>query len=316
MKRRQQTRDPYPTSVAFRQAKRYLNPTMIQTPLALEHQGIINEKLDAIGLHLSEFSYPNLYLFRNRHEYHTVETPNGFFISGVTYDRKKYLMPMASPNKVGEDCFNELKKLLHTRNWSFLFPIPQAWLDCFDEDEFAISSNSDDTDYLYITEKFKTYPGKSMHRKKNLLNQFVNNNKSQLIPLNSDIKQHAREVLEQWQKNTPQEFYQNDYIQCVEAIEEYQILNLTSALAYANGKPIGLIIGEPLNQDTFIIHFAKANIEVKGAYQYLFSQFARDFCPDYKYINLEQDLGNESLRKTKISYRPDLMNQKFRVSIK
>jgi len=289
---------------------------MIQTPLTLEHQGIISEKLDAIGVYLSEFSYPNLYLFRNRHEYHTVETSHGFFIAGVTYDKRKYLMPMASPNKTSEDCFNELKKLLYTRNWDFLFPIPEAWLDCFDENEFSISSSPNDSDYLYITEKFKTYPGKSLHRKKNLFNQFIKNNETRLVPLSSDTKQHAKEVLEQWQKNTPQEFYQNDYTQCAEAIEKYHLLNLTAALAYANGKPTGLIIGEPLNKDTFIIHFAKANIEVKGAYQYLFSQFARDFCPDYQYINLEQDLGNEGLRKTKISYRPDSMSHKFRVGIK
>ncbi|KGM43237.1 hypothetical protein S1OALGB6SA_1114 [Olavius algarvensis spirochete endosymbiont] len=289
---------------------------MIQTPLTLEHQGIISKKLDAVEVQLSECSYSNLYLFRDRHEYHTVETPHGFFISGVTYDGKKYLMPMASPDKTNEDCFNELKNLLCTRNWDFLFPIPQAWLECFDENEFIISSNPDDTDYLYTTEKFKTYPGKSMHKKKNLLNQFLNNNESQLIPLSSDMKSHAKEILEQWQKDSPQKFYQNDFSQCAEAIEKYQTLNLTSALAYANGKPIGLIIGEPLNKDTFVIHFAKANTEVKGVYQYLFSQFARDFCPDYQYMNLEQDLGNASLRKTKISYRPDLMVQKFRVSIK
>jgi len=289
---------------------------MIQTPLTLEHQEIVSEKLDAIGVRLSEFSFPNLYLFRNKHEYHAVETPHGFFISGVSYDRKKYLMPMASPDKTSENCFNELKKLLYTRNWDFLFPIPQAWLDCFDENEFSISSNPDDSDYLYNTEKFKTYPGKSMHRKKNLLNQFIRNNEFRLIPLSSDTKEHARKVLEQWQRNTPQEFHQNDYTQCAEAIEKHQVLNLTAALAYANGNPIGLIIGEALNKDTFIIHFAKANIEVKGAYQYLFSQFARDFCPDHQYINLEQDLGNEGLRKTKTSYRPDLMSHKFRVNIK
>jgi len=289
---------------------------MIQTALGLEHQEIISEKLDAIGVHLSEFSYPNLYLFRNKHEYHTVETPHGFFIAGVTYDRKKYLMPMASPDKTSEVCFNELKRLLYTRNWDFLFPIPRAWLDCFDESEFHIDSSPDDSDYLYETEKFKTYSGKSMHRKKNLLNQFIRNNESRLVLLNSGIREHAREVLEQWQKNTPQKFHQNDYSQCAEAIEEYQSLNLTAALAYANEKPVGLIIGEPLNKDTFIIHFAKADIRVKGIYQYLFSQFARDFCPDYQYINLEQDLGNEGLRKTKISYRPDLMSHKFRVSIK
>jgi len=93
-------------------------------------------------------------------------------------------------------------------------------------------------------------------------------------------------------------------------------LGLTGAMAFADGKPAGFLLGEPLNDDTFTIHFAKADIRYKGIYQFLFSRFACDFCPDYEYMNLEQDLGNEGLRKTKVSYRPDLMAHKYRASLK
>jgi hypothetical protein len=87
-------------------------------------------------------------------------------------------------------------------------------------------------------------------------------------------------------------------------------------MAFADNRPAGFLLGEPLNDDTFTIHFAKADISFKGIYQFLFSRFANDFCPNYEYMNLEQDMGNEGLRKTKVSYRPDLMAHKYRVSLK
>jgi hypothetical protein len=289
---------------------------MIKTPLSKDHQEFITEKLDAIGMHLSEFSFPNLYLFRNTHQYETIETDHGFFISGITYDKKRYLMPMTSPEKAGEDCFMELKELLQSREWDFLFPIPEGWLECFDEKEFIRTSSPDDTDYLFLTEKFKTYPGKKMHKKKNLLNQFLKSHEALLIPITSDVVDDAIGILDHWQNNSSQEMAVSDYQQCREGLEMCEELGLVGALAFADDRPAGFLLGEDLNNDTFTIHFAKADVSFKGIYQFLFSRFACDFCSEYKYMNLEQDLGSEGLRKTKISYRPDLMAHKYRITMK
>jgi hypothetical protein len=289
---------------------------MNKAALALEHQGIIAEKLDAIGMHLSEYSFPNLYLFRQTHQYETITTPHGFFISGVTYDAKKYLMPMSSPEKSGEECFSEMKELLKSGEWDFLFPVPREWLECFDEKIFDITFSANDTDYLFHTEKFKTYAGKPMHKKKNLLNQFLRDYGSLLMPLTGEVLDDARKILDIWQESSPQEMATSDYRQCLEALNMSRELGLVGAIAYADGMPAGFLLGEPLNKDTFTIHFAKADVKFKGVNQFLFNRFACDFCPDYKYMNLEQDMGNEGLRKTKVSYRPDLMAEKHRISLK
>jgi len=289
---------------------------MTLTPLTLDDSPEIGRRLDTIGMHLSEYSFPNLYLFRNTHEYHTVQTPHGFFVSGVTYDKKRYLMPMMSPEKSEKECFQELKGLLAGGEWDFIFPVPEEWLPCFDETEFSRDSSPDDTDYLFFTEKMKTYPGKKMHKKKNLLNQFLRNHEALLVPLTDDVVDDARGILEIWQDTTPQELAASDYHQCLEALEKHSELALVGAMAFADDEPAGFVLGEALNNDTFTIHFAKADIRFKGVYQFLFSRFACDFCPDYTYMNLEQDMGSEGLRKTKVSYRPDLMAQKYRIALK
>jgi len=289
---------------------------MEKSRLTLNDRKTISDKLDAIGMHLSEFSFPNLYLFRNTHQYETVRTPHGFFLSGVTYDKKHFLMPMTNPEKAGEDCFSEMKELMSSGEWDFIFPIPEEWLECFDEKEFTRTFNPNDSDYLFLTEKFKTYPGKKLHKKKNRLNQFLKNYEALLVPLSPEVQDEALGILEIWQEFSSQEMTTSDYAQCKEAIEMQQDLGLTGALAFADGQPAGFLLGEALNNDTFTIHFAKADVRFNGIYQFLFSRFAMDFCPEFDYLNLEQDLGTEGLRKNKESYRPNMMAHKYRISLK
>lgn len=290
---------------------------MRKSALSLQHGPQMIARLDSIGMHLSEFSFANLYLFRKTHQYEYVEAPSGnIYISGLSYDKKHFLMPMVSPEKSGKICYEELKNFLAEGKWDFLFPIAEEWLECFDEQEYEWEFSPDDSDYLFFTDKFKRYAGKKMHKKKNLLNQFLKNHESVLVPITDDVLDDAREILEIWQRTTPQEMATSDYHQCMESLDCLHDFHLTSAIVFADDKPAGFIIGEPLNDETFTIHFAKADISFKGVYQFLFSRFAADFCPDYRYMNLEQDMGNAGLRKTKISYRPDLMAHKYRISLK
>ena len=289
---------------------------MKRSPLTLDHMAVIIQKLDAVGMHLSEFSFPNLYLFRNTHEYELIETTQGIFISGLSSDKKRYLMPLMNPVQAEEGCFDELKSLLLEGEWDFIFPIPEEWLDCFGEDEFIRNYSPNDSDYLFYTEKFKTYPGKKMHKKRNLLNQFLRSYDALFVPMTDETVDDAKVLLELWQHTSPQEIAASDYYQCSEALNLWKDLGLTGAMAYADNKPAGFLLGEALNDDTFTIHFAKADIHFKGVYQFLFSRFAADFCPHSEFLNLEQDLGSAGLRKTKMSYRPDLIAHKYRISLK
>jgi hypothetical protein len=75
------------------------------------------------------------------------------------------------------------------------------------------------------------------------------------------------------------------------------------------------VLGEELNDETFVLHFAKAKKKFKGIYQYMFNNFAKILPPKYRRLNLEQDLDKENLRIFKSSYVPDAMLRKARVTL-
>jgi hypothetical protein len=78
-----------------------------------------------------------------------------------------------------------------------------------------------------------------------------------------------------------------------------------------DGRIEGFTLGEPLNEDTALIHVEKGNPLIRGIYVALCSQFCRRYYSHLTYINREQDLGLPGLRFSKESLKPDHMVQKF-----
>ena len=108
-------------------------------------------------------------------------------------------------------------------------------------------------------------------------------------------------------------------------IEQYAInlffmnmdyLGLKGGMLKSNGEIVGFTIGEQLNSDTFVVHIEKALSNVQGAYTAVCNQFAKANASELTYINREEDLGIEGLRKSKLSYRPVFMVDKNTVYFK
>lgn len=75
-------------------------------------------------------------------------------------------------------------------------------------------------------------------------------------------------------------------------------------------------MGEPVCDDTFVVHIEKALAEVKGAYPMINQQFLEHEASEYKYVNREEDTGDEGLRQAKLSYRPVFMAEKGTVKLR
>jgi hypothetical protein len=207
-----------------------------------------------------------------------------------------------------------LKELL--REVDFLFPVPEEWLGAFDPGDFEISFHDGDADYLYTVEKMSTLAGRKLHKKRNLLKQFTESYRHEARPLTGDRMADARAILDDWLRESGGDASGTDYGPCREALDRYEELVLCGGIVYADGEPAGFALGEEVNDETFVLHFAKARTKFKGVYQYLFNNFAKILPPKYRYLNLEQDLDQENLRIFKSSYVPDRMLRKARVRLR
>jgi hypothetical protein len=282
---------------------------MNTAPLDLIHQPLLQDRLRAIEIPISEFSFPNLYLFRDTHQYEVIKDGDEIWIRGRSYDHHNYLMPTRDAREMDPDNLSRMAKTA-----DYLYPIPDEWLTAFPEDRYNRSYDEGDSDYLYRTEKIATFAGKKLHKKKNLLNFFLKHYSHEADPLTEERVPDALSILDKWQEESSQNQEWTDYDAAREALLHMDELVLCGGIWYAEGKPSGYILGEEINRDTFALHFAKGLTRYKGIYQYIFSSFASILPGTYTHLNMEQDLGREALRHSKESYFPEMKLRTWRTS--
>ncbi len=278
--------------------------------LELKHKELLHARLREIESRISEYSFPNLYLFRSAHDYEVLFNRE-LLVRGKTYDGRTYLMPTAD---VGKMDMEYVKGLL--ADVDFLFPVPEERLGLFDPGEFDFSYTEGEMDYVYLVEKMSTFSGRKLHSKKNLLNYFISHYSHEAFPLTKERMKDALFVLDRWQETQSAKAGTADYVPCHEALTLYDELVLCGGIYYAQGEPAGFIIGEEVTDETFVLHFAKARMDFKGIYQFIFSNFAGVLPEKYKYLNFEPDLDIEALRYAKESYKPEMKLRKYRVALK
>lgn len=277
--------------------------------LELKHKELLFDRLKKVDTKISEYSFANLFLFRNNHKYNVIFDED-VFVEGVTYDDKRYLMPTCEVGTINKDYLKSIIK-----NYDFLFPIDEKWLSYFDDD-FEFTFRDGDTDYIYTVEKISTLKGRKLHKKRNLLKQFVTSYEYKSRPLLKEYLQDANDILDAWLSDVEELPEKTDYFQCKEALNLMDELSICGIIYYANDEPAGFILGEEIDDETFVLHFVKGKRNFKGVYQFIYNDFAKRLSKKYKFLNFEQDLGKMALRVAKSSYVPDFMYKKYRISLK
>lgn len=286
-------------------------PMNITEIIALNHQPFLSERFQQMHLNISDYTFANVYLFRNISRYEVITRDCGVFISAYNRHNRNCIMPLDSPQGCSPDIFREL-----LGGDRFLYPISEEWLPFFPSDQFDAAWDDSESDYIYLTSNLASFSGKTYTRHRNHLNQFFGAYRPQDLPLGPENLKDGLEILHQWQEESRLAPGKTDFSVCEEALQKFQELALWGTIYYIENKPAGFIIGEALNLDMFCLHFAKASKAFHGIYEFMFNDTAKKLQSQYRYLNLEEDMGNKNLRKTKSSYGPERILKKYHVSLK
>jgi hypothetical protein len=170
----------------------------------------------------------------------------------------------------------------------------------------------DNSDYVYRVEDLRTLPGKEYHGKRNLARRFAELYHPEVRPLTGTLAPQGFHIQEQWlEGQRHNENARDESTALIKALHHFDELGLRGVGVFADGSLVAFAIGEPLNPSTFVEHFEKALSGYTGAYQYLLQAFAQSIPESFAWLNREQDLGIEGLRRAKESWHPALLVEKF-----
>ena len=277
-------------------------------PISLEMRDELYPSLNLLKDGISEFNFSNLFLFRHTYGYRVSRVPGRtFVVEGSKQGKSFFYVPCAVPDRgtlaALMDSHDYLKNLSETQAEESRLEL-ESW-------GYRVEEDRDNFDYLYRRTDLAELSGKEYHKKRNLVNAFLNSYSYEQKPLSKANVADAVAVLDEWRAAKG---YEGDYAAAREALELYDLLGMRGCVYYVDGAPAGWCLGEPLSKARmFAVHFEKACDRYKGIYQFINQAFAQALPAYIRSVNREQDLGNEGLRQAKMTYRPSGFVKKYRV---
>ena len=264
-----------------------------------------------------EYSFVNLYLWGRQKQAFV----QGHYVFFSQFHRKSvYLFPIGEGDKKAA-----LDAVIHdaqTRGipcrFTGMLESECTLLEQLYPGQFHYHPDRDSFDYVYDINDLADLKGKKFQKKRNHLNRFWQNHPDALLtPITEENLDRCRRLAEKWYQlrlaADPHGDFRMEQVAITRALDHWQALGLEGLLLRCGEEDVAMTIGSAFGGDTFDIHFEKALDIADGAYAAInngFAKYLREKYPQVQYLNREDDMGLEGLRKAKLSYNPHHMIEK------
>jgi hypothetical protein len=210
-----------------------------------------------------------------------------------------------------------IEKILTERKTSF-FRLPNDLASHFmNDNRFKVELDRDNYDYLFKTIDLTCLKGRKYDSKRNLIARFKAEHAYEYIRLNDSNVRECLDFENKWcviKDCDKIESLNNERLAIHEIVDNFSLSKLMAAAIKINNLIHAIAIAEKLNPNTAVMHVLKADPSIKGLYQIMNNEFILKELSTFEYVNFEQDLGVEGLRKAKLSYHPASLVEKFTLS--
>jgi len=283
-------------------------------PITIESKEIITSFTMLSPFQNCDFSFTNMYSwqFLYKSEYAVV---NGFLLLRfqTEHGHTAYMFPIGTGDK------KEIIRLLeedslrtgHPLCLMGITPEITSELESLFSHEFKYISEREYADYIYNRTDLVELKGKKYQSKRNHINRFYKDYQFEYLPITPEIVPLCLKLEDEWcGDHTPDEDLLNERRSMTYALQHLDELGGLGGAICVNGEIAAFTFGSPINENTFGVHVEKADTRIEGIYSVINQLFASHIPEQYIYINREEDLGVEGLRRAKLSYHPVILLEK------
>jgi len=251
---------------------------------------------------ISEFTFTNIYAWREVYNFKVSALEGQLILLSELGEKKRFFPPIGKGNTK-----KNMAAILTGGKGKFI-RVPEEIKQMFEEEErFAIEPDRDNSDYLYRADDLIKLPGRKYDGKRNLINKLKSTYTYEYSGLGASHIEDCLEFEERWctiRNCDSVEGLDNERRAIREMVNNFSLFSLIVGAIRIEDRICAVAIGQRLNPETLVMHVLKADPEITGLYQAMSNEFLLANGRDFDYVNMEQDLGVEGIRKAKLSYHP------------
>ena len=288
--------------------------------IELEDKALISSYLEQKMCRSCDLVFPNIYLWSRKYPTKYAVVEDTLIFQGIGENGVPSITFPAGGEEQAHKALDVMFQWFLERQADFRMHLVQEkefeLLDAWYPGRLQISYNRDIADYVYETEKLAGLGGKKLHGKRNHVNRFKENYPDWVYePITEENVEDCFQMALKWREEMQCEIdveKRDEMCVTLNALRLMEELELKGGLLRSEpqGEVIAFTVGEPLNEDTFVVHIEKAFAQIQGAYPMINQQFVTHEAQDFQYVNREEDTGAEGLRKAKLSYHPAFLVEK------
>ena len=275
-----------------------------------EDEDWINSCIAVSGTMASDASFANIYLLRNKYST-KISRYKDFIIRKYSGKgaRCGYTFPLGKGDvaKALAEIEKDAKECGERLQFAFVTEEQKEVLENAMPARFCYSSDAGDSDYIYLRSELASLSGKAFHKKKNHFSKFVRTYPDyKYYEIGACNIYDAQKVADAWYYEHLQDEDASqlaEYKAIKEALDNFEELGLIGGIIYVNDSPCAMTIASKINENTVDVHFEKAVGEyaLNGGYAAINKLFSEKL-DGVTWLNREEDIGIEGLRKAKLSY--------------
>ena len=267
-----------------------------------------------------EYCFGNIFMWSDIYE-NKIYNDNGIFVSADFTDEPVFCYPIGDGDKKAtiEKLIEFSKSLGVSLEFFGMTEKDRDELQFLFPKQFEITEERDYFDYLYTSESLAQLAGRKLASKRNHISYFEKTFDWKFEPITKENIHKCELLNEHWERlnreKNPEEIG-DEHLAIKKALANFFDLGLEGGILTIENEIVAFTFGERLNNNTFCTHVEKAYGNIRGAYQMINREFARQLCDRYEFINREDDTGSEGLRRAKLSYHPHRLVIKYSAKFK
>ncbi len=304
------------------------NLHIFENGITLENRPILEEYMNSYEYKSSGMSFSSMYMWRNINLFQWDIIGDYMCVAGLSYMEDRFFLPFLFPPMTRTGAYEKeslretiyrCKEIFEKKGQPFsIWLIPEHMLDIMKEacPEMEFEADRPNYDYIYLTEDLKNLKGRAYHGKKNHLNYFKKNFEYEYVPMTSDMADDAMKFIAGFNERKNVSAHEMELLKMEEQAMDDVFRNLETVgyrggVILIDGKIEALAVGGKLGKETITEHIEKANTNYRGLYPAINNEFCINVASGTKYLNREEDMGIENLRKAKLSYKPVRILEKY-----